>query len=884
MANNTQPEEAGESRTLCKGLPGVGLWLPWIILIATLALTLLVWTWLAELEERRVQTEFTTRITDVKQRLLDRFEDYETILKGAAALFRASDDVTRQEWREYYQALQLRHNYPAIGALAYARTFTAAERAAVEAEVRADGAQDFALWPAGERERYVANVYAEPYEGLNVKAIGFDMWQDPLRREAMERALAGGKPAITSRLTLKVDETGAATPAFIMYQPVFDRNGRHVGFVLSPFRMPELVSDLLAAASPGVVFSIHDGPEPRPDALLHGFARAAAADAGAPRHSEVIEVGGRAWRLDFYTPADPRPALAHRNHHWVLPVGALIAVLLFLLMRSMAATRHQALSMAEGMTASLRESEANLRSYIDNAPEGIFIADETGRYLDVNPAACRLVGYEREELRRMSIIDLAPPGVATDHAELFEVVKRNGEIDLEIQLRRKDGTLFPADLHAVSLPGNRVMGFCEDITARKQAEAELLRHREDLEAMVDARTAELCSANQQLGAAKAAAEAANVAKSAFLANMSHEIRTPLNAMTGMAHLIRREGLTPLQAERLAKLEAAGAHLLEIINAILDLSKIEAGKFELALAPLRIDTLFDNIAAMLQERLHAKGLQLEIVVAPLPPLLGDATRIQQALLNYAGNAVKFTERGRIVLRASVRAEDEDSVLLCFEVQDTGIGIAPEVLSRLFATFEQADNSTTREYGGTGLGLAITRKLAQLMGGDAGVESVPGQGSTFWFTARLGRSEENVPASEAVAADPGEGLRRAHAGARILIVEDEPVNREITRVLLEDVGLVADLASDGQIAVDKARDQDYDLILMDMQMPNLDGLEAARQIRRLQRHAVTPILATTANAFVDDKARCLAAGMNDFLPKPIEPDALYSRLLCWLAVGA
>ncbi len=853
------------------------MWLPWIVLFAALAITLIVWNWLIDREERHLQAEFASRVAEVRARLQDRFDDYETILRGAAALFKASDGVTRQEWQEYVSALQLRHNYPAIGAMAFARSFTAAERPAVEAALRVDGLPDFAIWPAGERDRYVTNVYVEPFEGLNTKAIGFDMWQEPVRRATMERALASGRPTITPRITLKIDEKSEAVPAFIMYQPAYDRHGKHIGFVLSPFRMPAIADELLMHALQDVAFTIHDGFEARAEAVLHQKDHEPGEHGHLLQVSEVIDVAGRPWRLEFFAEPGLKKSLGQHDLHWVLLLGALISVLLFLLTRSMAATRHQALVLANAMTASLRESEANLRSYIDNGPEGIFIADATGRYLDVNPAGCRMVGYSRDELRRMSITDLSPPGVQADHSAVFNTVKQKGALDLEIQLRRKDGSTFPADLHSVSLPGGRVMGFCVDITARKQAEAELLRHRENLEAMVETRTAELF-------AAKAAAEGANVAKSAFLANMSHEIRTPLNAMTGMAHLIRREGLSPRQAERLDKLEAAGAHLLEIINAILDLSKIEAGKFELMRAPLRVESVFGNIAAMLQERLQAKGVALRTEMVALPPLLGDATRLQQALLNYAGNAVKFTERGTIVLRVKMQEEDAETILLRFEVQDSGIGIAPEVLPRLFATFEQADNTTTREYGGTGLGLAITRKLAQLMGGEAGVESTPGTGSTFWLTARLGKGGEVAPVIDMGSVDAEARLRHAHAGARILMAEDEPINCEIVQMLLEDVGLVVDIAEDGRVAVEKARVNDYDAILMDMQMPNLDGLEAVRQIRQLPRHAGTPIVATTANAFVEDRARCLAAGMNDFLAKPINPDMLYSILLRWLSTRA
>ena len=386
----------------------------------------------------------------------------------------------------------------------------------------------------------------------------------------------------------------------------------------------------------------------------------------------------------------------------------------------------------------------------------------------------------------------------------------------------------------------------------------------------------------QLAVAKAAAEAANVAKSAFLANMSHEIRTPLNAIAGMTHLMRRAGVTPDQAERLAKIDAASKHLLEIINATLDLSKIEAGKFELEEAPVHLAALFANVASMLAARAQAKGLCLKVEpVQPTEVLLGDATRLQQALLNYAANAVKFTPAGHVVLRVRQQSETTERVQLRFEVEDTGIGIEPGRLVRLFSAFEQADNSITRQYGGTGLGLAITKKLAELMGGSAGASSEPGRGSTFWFTASLRRAGRTQAPDTLVAGDVAVALlRRHHAQRRLLLVEDEPVNREVAQMLLEETGLAIETALNGQQALTLAAQSHFDLILMDMQMPVMDGLQAARGIRQLPGYRKTPIVAMTANAFADDRQRCLEAGMDDFIAKPIEPEALFGTILAWL----
>jgi len=517
----------------------------------------------------------------------------------------------------------------------------------------------------------------------------------------------------------------------------------------------------------------------------------------------------------------------------------------------------------------------------------VIITNAAGEIEWANQALLSISEYSLEELlgRKPGSVLQGPETDQETVARVREAVHNGRSVRETILNYSKSGKRYwnsmnITPIHNKSGVVERFIAVQSDVTALKGREQDILQQKSELEEHVRSRTAELAKA-------KEVAESAALARSTFIANMSHEIRTPLNAIIGLSWLCLQSDMGEKQREFVEKTALAAQNLMRLVNQILDVSKIESGGLQLEAADFSLESVLVNVDTVIGELARSKGLTFRITRAtPLPQRLnGDALRLEQILINLAGNGVKFTTTGSVDVVVGLKQSDATAVELEFSVKDTGIGMTPEQIARLYRPFTQADNSTTRKYGGSGLGLTISKRLVRMMGGDLTVESVSGIGSTFRFTVRFSAGKEpprNVRGEFGADSTLKRDLESAFRGARILVAEDNEFNQQVVRELLELVGATVVIASDGREAIAQiAKESRFDLVVMDVHMPLMDGYEVTRKIRSYPMFTELPVIAMTANADSEERGRCLAAGMNDFLTKPVAPELLYRTLHSWLA---
>ncbi|MEP7299068.1 MAG: response regulator [Burkholderiales bacterium] len=519
--------------------------------------------------------------------------------------------------------------------------------------------------------------------------------------------------------------------------------------------------------------------------------------------------------------------------------------------------------------AELGNANVRMAAILDNMPDFAWVKDAEGHFIAVNRALAEAKGFaDPADLIGKTDRDIQPPELAEayqrDDATVMAARERGR---FEEQLAHADGrvTLIETVKMALRDADGKVVGtvgIARDISERRQAEADRQ--------------------------ARQVAELANRAKSEFLAHMSHEIRTPMNAIIGMSYLAEQTDLNPQQLGYVQKINGAATMLLGIINDILDLSKIEAGKLDVEAIDFDLPAVLNEAVGLVALNAQPKGLELRLVCPPDLPesVVGDPARLRQVLLNLGSNAVKFTERGEVTFAVEILERAAQSVRLRFDVRDSGIGMSAEVLRNLFLPFSQGDSSTSRRFGGTGLGLSISRHLAQLMGGDIDVDSTPGMGSCFRFELGFGLRSDDSPGTVVPAAriarrqDELQANRSRVSGAHVLLVDDNAINRELGVELLSRAGIRVRTACDGREALEALGREPFDGVLMDCQMPIMDGYEATRRIRAEPQWRELPVIAMTANALISDREAVLAAGMNDHIAKPIRVDELFAVLARWI----
>ena len=964
-------------------------------------------------DKERLTLEFDQQAHELNSALEKSMSSHINVLRSLGSFYSASSTVNRNSFRIF--VTESLDDFHGIQALSWNPRILSPDRNAYELSVKNEGYPSFQiternaakqLLRAGDRPEYVSVRFIEPFDG-NESALGFDVYSDELRHEAIDRARNTGDIAATARITLvqeRKNQFGALAfmPVYrkdLPHKTLEERQNSILGYLVAVFRGEDIITATLnnlnrdrlsyqlidesaASADQLIYTSEPDGPKisvqkekglfSRNFSLIHNF---------------IIPVGGRQWRLQI-TPTQVFFDYHHSNNAWLILLAGLILTSMVSSFALMFSGRGSLLrQLVEDRTTELAQSEERFRVTFEGAPVGIVNVSLDGYFLNVNQGFCDIVGYSRNELLSMTFTELTDPDYHQSDTTLISqlLAGKTSSFNKEKKYVHKNGQLVWGNLSVKLIRDKEDVPFyfvavVEDIDRRKQAELQLkeseLRfrvvadaapvliwlagtdklcfwfnqtwmnftgrtleqeldngwakgiHPDDLERYLDIYIRHFdrrepfqveyrlkhndgnyrwiddhgvprfdadgfftgyigsCMDITDLRQAKLAAEALARAKSEFLANMSHEIRTPMNAIMGLSHLALNNEVPDETRDYLEKINSASNDLLNILNDILDLSKMESGHLSITNNNFDLNSLTSNLNNLFLATAEEKRIDLKIDIAPNVPcdLTGDPLRLKQVLINLLGNAIKFSSNGKVTLNITLLDRSESQASLLFSVTDTGIGMSDKDIEKLFLPFSQVDGSISRRFGGTGLGLAISDNLLKLMNSHFLVESIPGKGSSFSFELVLGlspvtskpKAESNLESPTVASDDSGNLL----VGKRILVVEDIMINQLIIGKFLKLSGIIVSMANNGLQALEQLEAGEFDAVLMDIHMPEMDGFEATQLIRRQARFATLPVIALTAGVTEEEQDKCLALGMNDFIAKPINPEKLILTLQQWL----
>ncbi|MEO6993267.1 MAG: CHASE domain-containing protein [Lacunisphaera sp.] len=846
--------------------------LPWMVLVVTAGLTVAAW-WLTSREVHRTTQALFERLTErMEGTLRRRFDTAALLLQGAAAFPLASDNVAAKDWSVYLRTVSAQLGDGVVG-LGYVEKIPRDGIDALETRMRAEGEAGFKVQRSGSENLLYVVVAIEP-RGPNTNVLGLDVASGVTRRQAAEMAAAENTLILSRRIHVNYD--GREVPGFLLFQPVYEkgpvpatrkeRMAALQGWVYAPIRIDQLMDGVAEGAVQQIDFKLFEGDGTRPENLLYDsegrlnrVPRQVMTDRDSPgdlpRTMQSMEIYGQRWTLLLTARSEFSQAALNSLPAWVLGVGMVFSILVTLLTWALVNSRTRALVLARDMTVDLRR----LALVASHTGSGVIITDPEWRVEWINEGFTRMFGFTLDEIkgRKPAEFMVGPDSDPKALESMAEAGRMRRRFLGEILNYTKDGrkVWIELEIQPVINEAGEAEGFVGlqlDITARKR-QAEQMRE------------------------AMETAEKANQAKSQFLAMMSHEIRTPMNGVIGMTSLLLDTPLNPEQRESAEIIRQSGESLLTIINDILDFSKIESGRLDLEHAEFAVGDCVEGALDLLAQPAAKKHLELLYEIADdLPAMVvGDAVRLRQVLVNLVGNAVKFTQKGEVNVTAKVAARQEQTVDIVFQVRDTGIGISPEGMERLFKAFSQVDASMTRKFGGTGLGLAISRRLVELMGGRLTAESKLDHGSIFSFTLRLPVVDDGV------AVPPGAAGRLS--GRRVLIAESNDTARRIMVERVKTWGMEPVEVASASAALEQLRgDTKFDVAVVDAETSGVGGKELVAALKELPGRAKLPVVLLSAQRQRDTKG----FGANAVLTKPVKPTQLFDVFveIFWPSRGA